>query len=248
MYAQSRDAQISEMANFRLPKKYVAILQKHYPDVQITEVVNLQVPAQYLELIQQVLEYLQAKPSKPLPSTTESRLRFFLESDPQFWPKHNFVPYFSKKLILSPEPPLYVAENERFQLTREDIEVILSYPFVLTRDVLYLTLQRLGVLSCKGKHLPKGVVYKWKFIEPFYWENRFNHLVATYFPQYNQGRRSKFVVEFVTCRLLAGGYDQQLEQMKKQIEKLHEGGISKPNNHTAVLDPALEAILEPIGF
>lgn len=205
----------------RLPKSTLLAIQEKFASIE--EVADFQVPKKYLSTLEAVLSYLDT-PATAAPISKESRLKFFIESDPQFWPKHNFIPFFSKKLAIFPQAPIYVSEDglKRFELNRGDLEIILSYPFILNQSILSHVLQRLGVLSCKGKPFPSETVYKWKFVEPFYWDARFEFLLATYFPQYNQGRRKNMVLEFVTCRLLAGGYDSQLADMRSRIEANHQ--------------------------
>lgn len=125
-----------------------------------------------------------------------------------------------KREILYPMIYLLINETKVF-LTREDMMILLEYPFNVNSRHILLTLKKLNIKTLRGLHPRITMIYQWNLVEE--WKGREGWILREYWNTNNyQWETSREIKDKIYREIEEGKFDKELKEIRARIAKNHE--------------------------
>lgn len=189
---------------------------------QTNQTILIEIPKQYEKIIQVTLEFCKKREGE---TKHEDYLEFCSKIKRVWETTIKNLNNKSRKEAEEKEvlyPMIYMLINERkIFLTREDIMILLKYPFNVNSRHILLCLKKLNIKTLKGLHPRITMIYKWKLVEE--WKSREGWILREYWNTDNyEWNTSREIKDEIYWKIEQGKFDKELEEIKRKIIKNHE--------------------------
>jgi hypothetical protein len=189
-------------------------------EVSDSDTVLIRIPKDYEKIIQTVIQFLtKREKEKEKQDYLDfcTKIKRLWDTQVNYENNKNKVKA-NEKGILHPSVYMWINGAKTF-LTKEDMLILLEYPFNINSRHILLTLKKLKAKTLRELDPRIGIIYAWKIYKD--WKTREKKLLTNYQANNNTWQNINEIKDTIYFKIELGEFDDQIEEIRQRIIKNH---------------------------